>query len=54
MLCYGIARFQPVSGLIFSVLLLATHAHADDSLNLIVSGVKLWTVMGATSHEKGS
>jgi len=42
-----IARLQPVAGLIYSVLLLTTHAHVlYDSLNLKVSGVKLWTVTG--------
>jgi len=44
---YCIARLQPVAGLIYWVLLIVTDAYAaDDALNLIVSGVKLWTVMG--------
>jgi len=38
MLYHCIARLQPVAGLIYSVLLLSTHAHtADDSLNLVVN-----------------
>jgi len=42
--CY-IARRKPAVGLIYPVLLLETHAHADMTLNLTVSGVKLWTVI---------
>jgi len=42
----AVPDFQQV-GLIYSVLLVATHTHAAyESQNLVVSGVKFWTVMG--------
>jgi len=51
MLYCCIARLQPVVGVIYSALLLATHAHAAiDSLGL--SGVHRWTVTGAQLKRK--
>ena len=44
MLLYCIARLQPVAGLIYSVLLLATHTFLPcHSLKLVAGGMKLWT-----------
>jgi len=47
MLYYCTVRLQPVAGLIYSVLFPATHTLLlYDSLNLVDSGIKLWTVLG--------
>ena len=49
MLYYRIARLQPVDGLIYSLVLLTTDLYMVlyDFLNLVVGGVKLWTVTGS-------